>query len=580
MVWTVVRIRTLNRDEKATLFLLGVVLLLLIRITYLQTFRHEKYEGILKGVGVRYVKIPASRGMITDRNGVVLASDEPSFQLLWVGQRSSEISPQILHTSSSITGIPEQRLQQLLQDDSIPPYMPIVLQQDVSVERATRILSRQEDAPYLKVEAFPIRRYHEGESFSHILGYLGEVSAEELENLEEKGYIPGDWLGKAGIEKSYEEVLRGKVGYVKMEVSPAGYPRKVLQQVEPTAGESLVLTVDARIQKAAAEALQGRAGAVILADVHSGEILALVSSPSYDSNAFVRDSLLDQRLKYLTSPANPMVNRGIAALYPPGSTFKIVTATAALAEGLATPQTSFYCPGFLRVGNRNFHCWKEEGHGTLSLIPAIGFSCDVYFYQLGLRVGADRLTAYAKKMGFGDVTGVELYGEKKGLFPTPAWKKATLNQPWFPGDTANLAIGQGFLLVTPIQMLQMMMIVANGGTLPPLHLVKALGGKELEYNRRKEIFPDAPWLETLKAGLRHAVTSGTARAGFFSNFVVYGKTGTAESVGKKPYSWFVAVLEKGERKVAAVAVVEGGGHGASTAVPLLRQVFLQILPYF
>jgi len=517
--------------------------------------------------------------MITDRYGVILASDEPSFQLLWVGQRSEVISPTILHSISSIAGIPEQRLQQLLQNDSLPPYMPVVLEQDVGVERATRILSRLDEIPYLKIEAFPIRRYDEGENFAHILGYLGEVSGEELESLEEKGYIPGDWIGKAGIEKSYEEVLRGKAGYVKMEVSPSGYLRKILQQVEPIAGESLTLTVDARIQKASAEALQNRAGAVILADAQSGEILALVSSPSYDPNAFVRDSLLNQRLRYLSSPENPMVNRAISALYPPGSSFKIVTATAALAEGLATPQTSFYCPGFLKVGNRDFHCWQEGGHGTLSLIPAIGFSCDVYFYQLGLRVGADRLIAYAKKMGFGDATGVELYGEKKGFLPTPAWKKATYNQPWFPGDTANLSIGQGFLLVTPVQMLQMMMIVANGGVLSPLHLVKAVGGKEIKYEGKKEIFPNAPWLETLKAGLRYAVTSGTARAGFFPNFVVYGKTGTAESVGRKPYSWFVAVLEKGERKVAAVAVVEAGGFGATTAVPLLRQVFTQILPY-
>jgi penicillin-binding protein 2 len=415
-------------------------------------------------------------------------------------------------------------------------------------------------------------------------------------------YEQGDMIGKNGLEKIYESNLKGKKGFKEIEVDASGRELKTLRKLSPKAGNSLVLTLDSRVQKKLEKLMDevsGKSpveGSVVVMKVQSGEIIAMVSKPSFDPNFFATGVSRKKWNNLVRDEKNPLQNRAVNGQYPPASTYKLVTAYAALSEKVVEPESTIFCPGYFRLGKRNYRCWKKKGHGNMNLHDALVQSCDVYFYTLGHRLGIDNLAKYANRLGLGELTGIELQGEKPGLVPSRQWKKRFKNEPWFPGETISASIGQGYNLVTPLQSARMISTIASGGILIRPYLVKKIedsDGKLIQeffpvVNRNIGIDPEV--LKHLKEGLRGVVheAHGTGHRARLKNVTVSGKTGTAQVVGMKasdeidpeeeiPYSfrdhaWFVAFAPYEKPEVAVSVIIEHGGHGGTTAAPIARKI--------
>ncbi|MFN4181806.1 MAG: penicillin-binding transpeptidase domain-containing protein, partial [bacterium] len=426
------------------------------------------------------------------------------------------------------------------------------------------------------LEMFPVRVYRASEALGNVLGYIGEISREELEKKQEEGYIPGDLLGKLGLEKEYEAKLRGKPGYVSVEIYAGAEHKKVRKEKEPIAGEPLHLTIQSDLQELAYARLQkiGKPGTVVLADAQTGAVLTFASYPSFDPNVFLSLQRVEERMQILSDLKRPLIHRATSGQYPPGSVFKLVVALAALSSGKFHPASTFSCPGSLQIGERLFKCWKSDGHGNINFIQAISHSCDVAFYKMALTLGPETLEKWAKILGLGQPTGIDFPFEKTGVVPNPIWKRKHQGVEWYAGDTANFGIGQGYLLTTPLQILQLLLIIHHDGYAPKLHLT------EEEKNQAKKqwvILPREYW-DAVKKGMEQAVREGTAQKCFSPFYRVWGKTGTAQVSGQQDHSWFTALAKIGESDYAGVALVEGGGKGSATALPLLCSLF-QFIAY-
>ncbi|MGB9797925.1 MAG: penicillin-binding protein 2, partial [bacterium] len=399
-------------------------------------------------------------------------------------------------------------------------------------------------------------------------GYVGEISAEELKKWRENGYQMGDMVGKTGIERLWESKLKGEKGGQRMEVDARGQVHRLLERIEPKPGEEIRLTIDLNIQRAAEEALKGKRGAVVAMNPQTGEILALASSPSFDPNLFASPRGKEkERLALFNDKRHPFLNRAISGVYPPGSIFKLITATAGLEEGKISPYIVINCPGGLRVGKRFFRCWRT--HGPVNFVSAIEQSCDTYFYRLGLLIGPQKLAEWARKFGLGERTGIILPGEAKGFIADEEWKKQKLGEIWYPGDTANMAVGQGFTQMTPIQACRMVSVFANGG-----YLVKPiimLGEKE----EKVPLGISASTLELVRKGMEEAVmgSSGTGKLARINGIRIAGKTGSAQDPPRKrTHAWFVCFAPVENPRVAVSVVVEEGGMGGSVAAPIAKKV--------
>ncbi|MBN1613531.1 MAG: penicillin-binding protein 2, partial [Deltaproteobacteria bacterium] len=454
------------------------------------------------------------------------------------------------------------------------------------------------ELPGITVEVVPVRKYFYGESLAQVIGYIGEISPEELEG-DRSGYFAGDLVGKYGIEKYLDPYLRGINGAEQVEVNVVGKEIRVIGRIEPVAGYNVVLTIDSRLQQIAADALGDRAGAVAVMDPRDGSILALASSPSFDPNLFNGRISFDDWDRISKDPRHPMQNRTVTGLYPPGSTYKLVVAAAALQEGLINPESRILCRGTFDLGNRTFRCWQKKGHGMVHLHRAIVESCDVYFYSLGKRIGVDKLAWYARKFGFGAPTGIDLPRERSGLIPTKAWKLEKYKEPWQMGETISIAIGQGFNLVTPLQLVNAYAALANGGTLWRPRLVQQIETQDGRVLRAFEPEPKGRLplskenMELLRYGLWGAVNErgGTGYALKRMAADVCGKTGTAQVVGlpedesaremkrltalQRDHALFVCFAPCGNDKqpeIAVAVVVEHGGHGGTAAAPIARKI--------
>ncbi|HKA54660.1 MAG TPA: penicillin-binding protein 2, partial [Candidatus Binatia bacterium] len=517
--------------------------------------------------------------------------NRPSFNVVLVPEDSPDVKGTLHVLSSYLADSALPKGEALPRNPRRPSYEGVLVAKDVAWSTLVAVESHQADIPGVDVEVSTKRQYPPDGLAAHLLGYVGEVNAQEMTLF--PGYRLGDLIGKFGVEKTWEADLRGRGGGQQIEVDAAGKRLRVLGEVEAQAGKSLMLTLDQELQKKTEAALEGREGAIVVLDVHTGEVLAMASRPVFDPNVFARGIKPEEWNSLIVDPLHPLSNRAIQGQYPPGSTFKVLMAAAALEKGVITPATRFSCSGGLPFGNHVFHCWKKGGHGSLDLQQAIAQSCDVYFYQVGQRLGINAIAEFARRFGLGKPLGVALDHEAGGVIPDPAWKKEVLNTPWFAGETLSVVIGQGYVTVTPLQMAVVAATIANGGTVYRPHVIKRVidgeSGSEKEYQpevvNKLGLKPET--VRLVQAGMRDVVNSpqGTGKKAQLPDVLVAGKTGTSQVIagtrgkGKtlprqyRDHAWFIAFAPADAPEVAVACLLEHAGEGGgAAAAPVVRQV--------
>lgn len=582
------------RVHRLRLLLVAGLLIVGARLLALQLLQGEEFLRQAEANMLREIPIPAPRGFIYDRQGRVLARNVARFHITLVPGELENPTRAVLRVAG-LVGMEAGRAREILRQMSQNPADPVVLKEILDPVTLARVAEVQADYRGIYLEALPMREYPWGELAGHVLGHLGEVDEETLERRAAQGYFRGERVGKDGLELAYERFLRGRPGRRLVQVDAAGQPVRRLETVSPRPGDDLYLNLDVALQETA-EAHLGRTlqqlearngqrsgGAVVALDPESGRVRVLASLPAYDPNWYSRGISRSRFDRLIKDPAAPLLSRAVLGTYPPGSTFKIITASAALAEGVVP--AFFYCGGGEPIGDTVFHCFVRSGHGTLDLENALAHSCDVAFYQLGTRLGVGRLGRYAAEFGIGRPTGIDLPGEAAGILPDPAWKRRQVGEGWYAGDDANLAIGQGFLLVSPLQMAVATAAVANGGSVwrPFLvdRLVEPAGTERIlspRLLRRLPVPPSA--LQKVRAGMRAAVLRGTGSRAWLPDLEILGKTGTVENLPTEDnprglnHTWFTSfAYYKGQGLVVTVFLEKSGGYGGELAAPIAREVF-------
>jgi penicillin-binding protein 2 len=574
---------------------LAAFVVLIIRLIYLQAIMGDEYRRLSLNNSIRLQNIDPPRGRIYDRNGDLMVDNRPSFDVNITLKDAAPLQQTLEKLSRYLQTPADILLSQIKRTRGASAYQPRLLKQDVGRDTLAAIEVNKFDLPGVSVDVNLRRHYIHERMAAHLIGYLSEISPTELKSGSYPDCRSGDLIGKFGAEKGYENLLRGKRGGRQVEVSANGLVMRILKTVEAEPGDNVYLTTDQRLQHRAEMLLEGVVGAAVAIEPDTGQILALASSPSFDQNFFVGGITHEQWDSLISNPFRPMSNRAIQGEYPPGSTFKIVTALAGLEEGVIDDQTILNCPGYYRFGNRVYRCWKKGGHGKVDIIKAVEESCDVFFYQVGARLGVDRLAWYAKAFGLGSPTGIFLDQEAHGLIPTAAWKKRRTGIPWQKGETLSIAIGQGFNLVTPLQMAVLVAAVGNGGRrYQPMILdrIQSADGEVLQKNEPRLIgkLPISPVnLDRVKLGLWKVVNGehGTARGSRLADIDLSGKTGTSQVVSRKEdealaeedipvhlraHAWFVAYAPSEQPTIAVAVVVEHGEHGSGAAAPIAREM--------
>jgi len=574
------------KGKKFLWLVLAVFFVLTLRLLQLQVIEAPKYKELSERNRLRFIPVNAPRGRVFDSKGRVMATNRPSFDLVLIPADIRD-PERLAKRLSELVDVKQEKVLAKLREVQ-NPFEQVRVKKDLSFEEVSRILGQAEELEGVDIRVTPLRVYPYGETAAHVLGILGEISPKELRTRSYEGYMPGDVIGKSGIEAQWEPFLKGKKGGKEVEVNARGKEIRLIREIPPQGGCDLYLTLDLDLQRKAEELLDGRSGAIVAMDPRDGRILAMASSPSFDPNVFSKGITPQEWRKLVEHPEHPLTNRTIQGIYHPGSVFKVVVALAAIKEGILTPEERITCEGEMEIGNRTFRCWKEKGHGSVDLYRAIVESCDIYFYKVGLRLGPSKLLEWAKAFGLGCLTGVDLPGERGGILPNPKRGK------WFAGDTAALSIGQGPFSVTPLQALNLMASIANGGTLyePFLVLeVKDPTGGSL-YRRLPKIKDRLPLdqkdLEIVKKALEGVVEDrkGTGRVAWIKEIKVAGKTGTAQVVLapkriKRPeelpyklrdHAWFVAYAPADHPSFAVAVLVEHGGSGGQAAAPLAREL--------
>jgi len=522
---------------------------------YLQVVKYPFYENLSYRNSIRLLNIPAPRGIIYDRNNNVVAENELSFGVFIVPQEAEDVDIEIIELSK-ILNVPESLLRRNYKRNYYAPFAPCELIRDVSKDKAILVEELKLDLPGVLVKEIPLRSYPYKEAFAHVVGYMGKIDKRELDILKSYGYNVRDLIGKDGVERVSDNSLRGKNGGMQIQVDSRGRQAKILNFKKPTKGKTVSLTLDAGLQDFIWNMMKRRKGAAIFMDPDTGEILSMVSSPSYDPNESVVSLLNDQDF--------PLLNRCIMGQYPPGSLFKIVVSLVGLESGRINEVTTFTCNGIFNIGTGSFGCWNRDGHGDMVLEKAITESCNVYFYNVGVLLGVDRIYEYARYFGFGRRTNIELFGEAKGFFPSKMWKRLYKKESWYAGDTANLSIGQGYLLVTPLQIVRMMSVMANGGELIQPHILKKIAGVDITTHRKRKLKIKQENIELVKKGLRGVVEDrdGTGYRAWSSRVSVSGKTGSSQTQeGLKTHAWFAGFAPSENPEISFVVFLEHGGSG-------------------
>jgi penicillin-binding protein 2 len=567
---------------------------LLVRLWSLQILSGETFAAQSEDNRVREVTLMAPRGRIFDRNGKPLVANRPTLAV--VAAPSVLRDKALLAKLSAVINVQVPEIVRRIQTTKQEALQPRTVAVDVPQHAVSYLSEHQSDFPGVEVQVIPVREYPNGNLAAHVLGYVGGISEEQLKEKDFASYTLADVVGKSGVEREFETVLQGDRGSQQLEVDAKGRIHRVLQRREPIAGRDVQLTIDVDVQRVTEAALAnamrearnqydtenkpfaGNAGAAVVMDVRTGEIIAMASAPTYDPKAFLGGIRPDVwKSMNATESDFPLNDR--AVMYPPASTFKVVTGLAGLELGLTTADTGFHCAGvWFFPGHENSaaswwkkKCWKPEGHGSIDFVTGVEDSCDSVFYSLGYQfytTPGEKLQAFARGSGFGQKTGIDLPGEIGGRVPDIAWKKEFNTffpeyQQWLPGDTVNMAIGQGDVLVTPLQQAVLFGAVANGGSIMKPYVLKEVSGRD--------------GAGVMRRALLGVTTAGTAKSAF-SDFPVEvaGKTGTAQVKGKQDLAWFAAFAPAAEPKYAVVMVVEQGGHGGSVTGPAVRQIIAQL----
>jgi penicillin-binding protein 2 len=564
----------------ASMLTVLVFAVLVVAVIRLQFIRGDHYRRLSKGNYIVQVPLVAPRGNITDRNGVTVAGSRQSFSVCAV-PRSILRNQREINVLSHILSVDPDFIRERLRKSS-RSYRPTAVMRDVDFATVSRVEESFADLPDVIVVSEPVRCYPHGEDFSHILGYVGEVTQEDIDTGKGR-YAPGDFVGKAGVERTYEPYLAGEHGekFVKITVSGGSSPIDLedLPARLPRPGMTVALHTDCSLQKLGQDLLGEWRGSIIAIDVSTGGVIALASSPTFDPNLFATGISSDHWTEIINSDGKPLLNRAVQSSYPPGSIYKIVTATVALEEGTIDENTRFRaCRGSYRFGNRDFSCWKKEGHGSTNLIRAVSVSCDVYFYQLGERLGLDRFASRPRAWHLVKRTGIDLPGEVGGLIPGPAYYDSVYGKgKWTRGVMLNLAIGQGEILLTPMEMLCFVCAVANMGEYSVPRCVMRISSETRAFTPA-EAAVNLPIsdhnLEILRRSMLEVVEgpAGTGRAARLPDIEVAGKTGTAQNPHGEDHAWFVCFAPYRDPEIAVCVMLENAGHGGAVAAPLARQM--------
>ena len=568
-----------------TIFLIIEILFVLLIFSYwkIQILEHQKYWRLSEANRTREVLLPSPRGLIRDRNRVILADNTASFRACIIRENCKNFKESCKKVSQLLE-IEEDVLKKRIEKyASMPQFAPLVVKDNLAIEDVSRIEGRKLEFPELVIETEPKRSYPYGMVGAHVLGYLQEISSEELKMETFKKKHLGDLVGKMGVEKEYERRLQGTDGRLIEVVDSLGRGRGEIGRIEPVPGEDIQLTLDFDLQRKAEELLGGREGAILVLDPRNGEILALASFPTFDPNKFVSRFSPEEWQSLITSPVFPLENRAIRGLYSPGSAFKPIIALGALESNVISESTSFFCSGSTEIYGHPFSCWFKPGHGFMNLTNGIKNSCNVYFYNVGRRLGIDDIARYSGMVGLGKKCGIDIPGEKDGLVPSPEWKERTYHTAWFPGETISVAIGQGPLVVTPLQVAAYTAVIANRGRRIIPHLFRSAredaSGSPVPIKRENfEKVIEGMWLSVNDRG-----TGQQARV---EGFNICGKTGSTQTIsselakklaaqnrGVKTHSWFTGFASREEPRIVVTILVEFGGLGGATAAPLARELF-------
>jgi penicillin-binding protein 2 len=574
--------------------IVAAFVILVARLLFLQVIEGEELRRLSEINSIRLKSVEAPRGLIYDTHGRLMADNRPSYDLSVI-VKDAEPLAQTIEKLSRYSGIDEaQLLEQLEKAKETRAYKPVLLKSDISRDALAAIEVNRWDLPGIVVDVSPRRDYIFSPSSAHILGYMGEIGVDDLKKEIYSDCKTGDFIGKYGIERAREHWLRGKRGGQQVEVNATGQVVRVLNTVDAIPGHNIVLSIDQALQQTAEQLLVDQAGAAVAVDPSTGQILAMVSTPSFDQNAFISGMSHETWNALISDPMHPLENKAIQGEYPPASTYKIIAAAAGLEEGVIDANTSFFCPGFLKFGNRSYRCWKKWGHGDVDILKALSESCDVYFYKVGQELGVDRLAWYARAFGLGERTGIDLDHEGGGLVPTAQWKKKRVGVSWQKGETLSVVIGQGFNLTTPLQMAMVAATVGNGGIRYRPKIVKTIrtAGGEVVFESTPEVVGRLPvsekTLQLVREGLFKVVNDrhGTAWRSRLDGIVMCGKTGTAQVVGRrdddadgdgegdpiKDHAWFVAYAPEEDPRIAVAVIVEHGEHGSSAAAPVAAEM--------
>jgi len=561
------------------------------RLIYLQAIAGKDFRKQSQINSIRLQDVDAPRGLILDRNMNALVDNRPSFDLYITLKDAKPLEQTLQKLAALLQESPDPMAARINNSKKRGIYAPILIKPDISRDSLAAVEVHRFALPGVEVHVTPRRHYIYENHASHLLGYMGEINTAELQSKTYEDCKSGDVIGKFGTEKAFESALRGKRGGRQVQVNAAGQVERVLSIVDARRGHDLVLTLDHPLQKKTEEMLADRAGAAVALEPDTGRVLALVSSPAFDPNQFVSGISHDNWNALINNPYRPLENKAVQAEYPPASTYKIVTAIAGLEEKVIDAKTTYHCPGYYYFAKRSYRCWKRGGHGEVDVVKALSQSCDVYFYKVGESLGVDRLAKYAHALGLGSPTQIGLDRESRGLIPTSAWKLKRYGVPWQKGETLSIAIGQGFNLVTPLQMAVLTAAIGNGGTRYKPYLVEK--AFDNDGNTTFQAYPEAVATMALqpetaalvKKGLWDVVNypRGTAYQARSKEIFYSGKTGTAQVVGRgdenapnklapKDHAWFVAYAPSENPKIAIAIIVEHGEHGSSAAAPIAGEM--------
>ncbi len=548
------------------------ILLTLLGLGLFQTqvVRGHYYYELSRRNRVRLIPMEAPRGRVFDRQSRLLATNRASYNVIAIPE---DVTPEVYPRLAKLLEMPEKDIRRRMSAGREFPFAPAMIKEDISRELTFKIEEHRPELPGVSIRADGIRYYPYGETAAHVIGYIGTVTPEEYGALDRDRFGMNSKVGRAGIEKVFDDLLRGWRGGEQIEVDARGQLVQVLSDRKPEPGSDITLTLDLEFQKKIMKLIKGLHASIAVLDLETDGLLAMASAPAYDPNIFVSPAANEQRLQVLKDENAPMLDRGINAAYPPGSVFKLVTALAGLDLGKITPETRFKCAGTFRLGPKSkpAHCWLHEGHGSLNLYEALERSCNVYFFNVAKRLTPDEIAHYARELGLGEPLKIEISRMAPGLIPDSAWKKARFNQPWYQGETMNMAIGQGYMLVTPFEIMRLTSIIAKNGKGVEPHLVV----------QDRSTMPEAPRvaiqeqnLDVIRRAMLQVVESdyGTGQLARVDFDKLAGKTGTAQAPPLKAHSWMTGFFPYKDPQLAFVVFVEHGGSGGVTSARLVKQM--------